>query len=98
MEIRLTTDVFHVAKRNATRCNLKARSALKKHGKKNKPKQYPNSNEMIGRFLRTRFAWLRHVNNSYNFDPWNRLGVQARSSPVRYGLGTALPFFVKTSM
>ncbi len=25
-----------------------------------KPKQYPNSNDMMGRFLRTEFVWLRH--------------------------------------
>jgi len=75
MEIRITTDVFHVAKRNGTRCDLKARSDLKNmQKKKNKPKQHPNSNDMMGRFLRTGFAWLRHVNNSYNFDPWNGLG------------------------
>ena len=41
---------------------------------KNKPKDYPNSNDMRGRFLRTGFVWVRHVNNSRNFDPRRRLG------------------------
>ena len=38
-----------------------------------KPKEYPNSNDMVGLFLRTVFVWLRHVNNSRNFDPRRRL-------------------------
>ena len=40
---------------------------------KNKPKEYPNSNNMMGRFLRTGFVWLRDVNNSRNRDPRRKL-------------------------
>ena len=39
-----------------------------------KPKEYPNSNDMMVRFLRTGFVWVRHANNSCNFDPTRRLG------------------------
>ena len=39
----------------------------------NNPKEYPNSNDMMGRFLWTRFVWLRHVNNSRSFAPRRRL-------------------------
>ena len=39
----------------------------------NKLKEYPNSDDMMGRFLRTGFVWVRHVNNSGNIDPRRRL-------------------------
>ena len=29
--------------------------------RKNKPKEYPNSNDMMGPFLRAGFVWLKHV-------------------------------------
>ena len=32
----------------------------------NKPKEYPNSNDMLGGFLRTGFGWVRDLNNSRN--------------------------------
>ena len=32
----------------------------------NNPKEYPSSNDMMGRVLWTGFVWLRHVNNSRN--------------------------------
>ena len=35
----------------------------------NKPKEDPNSNDMMGRVLWTGFVWVRRVNNSHNFDP-----------------------------
>ncbi len=41
---------------------------------KNKPKEYPNSNGMMGRFLRTGFVWVRGVNNSRNFSPQQKSG------------------------
>ena len=37
-------------------------------------RQYPNSNDMMGCFLRTGFVWVRYINNSLNFDPGRRLG------------------------
>ena len=46
---------------------------------RNKPKEYPNSNDMMGGFLRTGFVWVRHVNNSHNFDPTRRLGDKCRA-------------------
>ena len=45
----------------------------------NKPKEYPNSNDMMGHFLRTGFVWLRHVNNSRDFDPRRRLGGKCKA-------------------
>ena len=45
----------------------------------NKPKEYPNSNNIMGRFLRTGFVWVRHVNNSGNFDPRGRLGDKCKA-------------------
>ena len=33
---------------------------------RNKPKEYPNSNDKMGRFLQSGFVWLRHVNNPRN--------------------------------
>ena len=42
--------------------------------KNKKPKEYPNGNDVMGRFLRTGFVWLRHANNSPNFDPRTILG------------------------
>ena len=39
----------------------------------NKHKEYPNSNDMMGCFLRTGFIWVRHVAKSCHFDP-RRLG------------------------
>ena len=44
-----------------------------------KPKEYPNSNDMMGRFLQTGFVWLRHVNNSRNLDPRRRLGGKCKA-------------------
>ena len=41
--------------------------------KKKKPKEHPNSN-MMGRFLRTEFVWVRRVNNACNFHPSRSLG------------------------
>ena len=46
---------------------------------KYKPKEYPNSNDMMGRFLRTGFLWLRHVNNSRSFDPRRRQGDKGKA-------------------
>ena len=46
----------------------------------NKAKEYPNSNDMMGRFLPTEFVWVRHVNNSDNFDPRRRLGDKLKHS------------------
>ena len=45
---------------------------------KNNPKEYPNSNDMMGRFLRIGGVWVRHVNNSYNFGPRTRLGDKCK--------------------
>ena len=36
------------------------------HNNNNKPKEYPNSNDMLGGFLRTGFGWVRDLNNSRN--------------------------------
>ena len=44
----------------------------------NKPKEYRNSNDMMGCFLRTGFVWVRHVNKSHNFDPGRRLGDKCK--------------------
>ena len=44
----------------------------------NKPKEYPNSKDMMGRFLGAGFVWLRHVNTSRNFDP-RRLGGKCKA-------------------
>ena len=35
--------------------------------------------DMMGRFLRPGFVWVRHVNNSRNFDPRRRLGDKCRA-------------------
>ena len=35
---------------------------------------------MMGRFLRTGFVLVRHVNNSRNFDPRRRLGDKCKST------------------
>ena len=57
-------------------------SFLEAPKKKNKPTEYPNSHDMMGRFLRTGFVRMRHVTNSSNFDPmrkhhpWNQLERQ----------------------
>ena len=45
----------------------------------NKPKEYPNSNDMMGRFQRTGFLWSRHVNNSRSFDPRRSLGDKCKA-------------------
>ncbi len=47
--------------------------------KKINPKEYPKSNDMMGRFLRTGFLWLRHANNSRSFDPRRRLGDKCKA-------------------
>ena len=46
---------------------------------RNKPKEYPSSNDMMGRFLRTGFVWVRHVNNSRNFHPRRRMGDKCKA-------------------
>ena len=55
----------------------------------NKPKEYPNSNDMI-RLLRIGGVWVKHANNSCNFDPRTRLGdkckeqlAERRNTPKR---------------
>jgi len=40
----------------------------------NKPKEYPNGNDMMGRSLEIGGVWVRHVNNSCNVDPRTTLG------------------------
>ena len=44
-----------------------------------KPKEYPNSNDIMGCFLRTGFVWVRHVNTSHNFDSRRRPGDKCKA-------------------
>lgn len=46
--------------------------------KRNKPKEYPNNNDRMGRPLRIGSVSVRHVNNSCNFDPRTRLGDKCK--------------------
>ena len=50
--------------------------------RKNKPKEYPSSKDMMGRFLRIGGVWVRHVHNSCNFDPRMRLGIKCKEQLV----------------
>ena len=66
----------------------------------NKPKEYPNSNDMMGHFLRTGFVWLRHVNNSRDFDPRRRLGGKCKAQLAELSTEPFLkqqPFTTKTA-
>ncbi len=47
--------------------------------RQNMSKEYPNSNDMMGRFLRIGLLWLRHVNNSRSFAPRRRLGDKCKA-------------------
>ena len=83
-KLKLERDEFHgAAWVKALQCGERQASKMVKQighfsFEGNKPREYPNSKDMMGRFLGAGFVWLRHVNTSRNFDPRRRLGGKCK--------------------